>query len=294
MELSRREFLAGAAATGCMAVAGKDASSIPPHDGIRLRFLGTGAAGGPRNSSVLLEGKTLIDFRENARDMLPPGAEPDTIFYTHSHKDHYNPLQALRLGSIRHVFVQETWAGGAREEFAAAAAKLGVPTPEVTPLPFREPVCVNGLTITGLPANHSTRRVTNGVCERTSIYLVEKGPARLLYATDTGGIPGDAAQYIGIDAHIRNGRPITALVMEATTGFDNEDDFRLFVHSTVDTVARTVRVLTKTKRLLPPPGQPVYITHRSHIGYCKTIDEDDARLPAPLKCARDGLEVTLG
>ena len=213
---------------------------------------------------------------------------------THSHGDHYNPAQALRLGTIRHVFTQETWAEGARREFAAAAAKLGVPTPEVTPLPFRKPVSVNGLTITGLPANHSTGRITNGEYERTSIYLVEKGSARMLYATDTGGIPGDAAQYIGIDAHIRNGRPITALVMEATTGFDCEDDFRLFVHSTIDTVARTVRVLTKTKRLLQPPGQSVYITHRSHIGYSGNIDADDARLPAPLKCARDGLDVTLG
>ncbi|MBQ4199632.1 MAG: hypothetical protein II649_07090, partial [Kiritimatiellae bacterium] len=103
-----------------------------------------------------------------------------------------------------------------------------------------------------------------------------------------------AARIAGIDAHIRNGRPITALVMEATTGFGCEDDFRLFVHSTVDTVARTVRVLAKTGRLLPPPGQHVYITHRSPIGYSRNVDADDARLPAPLKCARDGLEVTLG
>ena len=292
MDLTRRGFIAGTAAAGCMAAVGKGAA-ILPHEGIRLRFLGTGAAGSPRNSSVLLEGRTLIDFRETVRDMLPAGAAPDTIFYTHSHGDHYNPTQALRLGTIRHVFAQESWAEGARREFAAAA-KLGVPTPEVTPLPFRKPVSVNGLTVTGLPANHSTGRITNGEYERTSIYLVEKGPARLLYATDTGGIPGDAAQYIGIDAHIRNGRPISALVMEATTGFGCEDDFRLFVHSTVDTVARTVRVLTKTKRLLAPAGQPVYITHRSSIGYSGNIDADDARLPAPLKCARDGLDVVLG
>ena len=293
MELSRRGFITGATAAGFMSAIGKTAAA-PAHEGVRLRFLGTGAAGGPRRSSVLLEGKTLIDFTASARDMLPPGAAPDTIFYTHSHGDHYNPVDALRIGSIRHVFTQETWADGARAEFAAAAARLGVKTPEVTPLPFGKPVSVNGLAITGMPANHCTERVTAGTMERTSIYLVEKGPARLVYATDTGGIPGAAARIAGIDAHIRNGRPITALVMEATTGFGCEDDFRLFVHSTVDTVARTVRVLAKTGRLLPPPGQHVYITHRSHIGYSRNVDEDDARLPAPLKCARDGLEVTLG
>ena len=54
-------------------------------------------------------------------------------------------------------------------------------------------------------ATHSTSRVTDGVLERTSLYLVEKGATRLLYATDTGGIPGDAARMLGVDPHITKG-----------------------------------------------------------------------------------------
>lgn len=72
-----------------------------------------------------------------------------------------------------------------------------------------------------------------------------------------------------------------------------EDDFRLYVHSSVDTVERTVKVLTKTGRYQPPPGQPVYITHMG-VGYPDSADEIDKLLPAPLKSARDGLEVILG
>ena len=72
-----------------------------------------------------------------------------------------------------------------------------------------------------------------------------------------------------------------------------EDDFRLYVHSSVDTVARTVRVLTKTERYLPPPGQPVYLTHMG-VGYSRDPDENDRKFPAPLKSARDGMEVVLG
>ena len=43
----------------------------------------------------------------------------------------------------------------------------------------------------------------------------KKGGVRLLYATDTSGIPGRSARMIGIDSHYP-GYGITALIMEAT------------------------------------------------------------------------------
>lgn len=304
---NRREFIAAGASFAAAGAVGA-AEESTTHEGIKVRFLGTGAAGwrpgSPRRqSSVLLEGKVLIDFTQCAADMLPEGFKADAIFYTHSHGDHYSPSAALRIG-VRRVFAQETWAAGARREFAEAAEKLGVKPPEVTALPFGRPVEVEGLRITGVPANHCTNRITDGVTERTSLYLVEKGAARLLYATDTSGIPGEAARLVGIDWHIREGKKgipphvhpgqaITALIMEATMGVGLEDDFRLYVHSSVDTVARTVRVLTKTERYLPPPGQPVYLTHMG-VGYSRDPDENDRKFPAPLKSARDGMEVVLG
>ena len=89
---------------GCAAAA---ADNTPLHlkegeeDGtpLKMRFLGTGAADWNgrddrgelrRLSSVLLDGKVLIDFTPTDEDMLPNGVKPEVIFYTHSHGDHYN------------------------------------------------------------------------------------------------------------------------------------------------------------------------------------------------------------
>ena len=163
---------------------------------------------------------------------------------------------------------------------------------------------------TGVPANHSTSRVTDGVLERTSLYLVEKGESRLLYATDTGGILGDAARMIGIDPHVTEknfGRfaksapyvhkpqALTAFIMEATD-IDLDEDFRLFVHSSVQTVSRIVNMLVKNDRLKLPPGQHVYLTHLGlgdkYRGW--PSEKINAELPAPLNAAYDGLELVLG
>ena len=196
-------------------------------------------------------------------------------------------------------------ARGAR--LAAAAARLSLTAPEVIGRPFGRPVEECGLVITGVPANHSTSRVTDGVLERTSLYLVEKGPARLLYATDTGGIPGDAARMVGIDPHVTDAnfakfpasqyvhkaQAITALVMEATDG-DLDEDFRLFVHSSTQTVARTVNMLMDKGRFAPPPGQHEYLTHLGLKYRSWPAEKINAELPETLRAAYDGLEVVLG
>ena len=141
--MKRREFIGGVAATLAMSALGEGGRS-----GIRLRFLGTGAAGvwkgAPRRqSSVLLEDGTLIDFTACNLDMLPEGCRPDSILYTHSHGDHYDPVAALKLG-VKRVYAHETWANCARRHFAEFGAKLGLPPPEVIALKFGEPVTVNG------------------------------------------------------------------------------------------------------------------------------------------------------
>lgn len=290
--MNRKEFIIGATAAGL-------ASALPAagKDGLRLRFLGTGAADWNgkdergehrRLSSVLVGNAILIDFTSTALDMLPEGVKPEVIFYTHSHGDHYNPVDALKLG-VKLVYVHESWVEDARKEFAAVAAKLGVAALEVRALAFGETAEERGVRFTCVPANHGTSRKG----EHTAMYLVEKGDERLLYATDTGGIMAEAARIIGIDAHVRNGKPITALVMEATMGVEHTDDFRIFTHSSVDTVARIVRVLTETKRYLPSAGRKVYLTHMARTLH-GTQAEIAAAVPAPLCPAYDGLEVVFG
>ena len=316
---TRKEFIAATAAFASLRGAVADhAVTGNAERGIRVRFLGSGAAGWKpewakknpnmrRQSSVLLENKVLIDFTNSAFDMLPAGCRPEVLFQTHSHGDHYNPSAAVKSG-VKRMYVQETWAAAARRDIEEAANKLGLPAPEVVAIPFGMPIEECGLRLTGVPANHSTSRVTEGRLERTSLYLVEKGPARLLYATDTGGIPGDAARMIGIDPHIREDnfaryaqsesyvakpQAITAIIMEATDG-DIDDDFRLFVHSSVQAVARTVTMLKKQGRYTPPNGQSAYITHLGIKYRGWAAEKINAEIPDVLRAASDGLEVVLG
>ena len=299
MGISRRSALYAlvVAAAGTLAGGVRGAAEAPDNHALRVRFLGTGAAdwNGPdargerrRLSSILLENAVLIDYTRTARDMLPADARPHTIFYTHSHDDHFDPEAALALGSVKRVYAHASWAKGLREDFAAAAAKRGCACPQLMTLAFGETATVAGLRMTSLPANHVTSRAG----EHCSMYLVEKNATRLLYATDTAGIPAEAAVLAGIDAHRHPGKPITALIMEATMGLGHEDDFRLYTHSSVATVAQTVRVLTKTGRYRPSEGQRVWLTHLARTLHGAQAELERA-FPAPLAPAFDGLEITL-
>lgn len=263
---------------------------------LRVRFLGTGAAGwkGPgsksrRNSSVLLDGRILIDLTVSVLDMLPAGFVPRVVFYTHSHGDHYQPAVAIKAG-VSEVYVSDTWETRAREDLTAAAASLGVKAPKVTGLRIGQKVTVDGITLTALPANHATAYED----EQALIYLLEKGGGRtrVLYATDTGGIPVRAARIVGLDPHIAAGRPITGFIMEATFGLGHEEDFRLFTHSGPETVLHITNMLIQNGRYLPPEGQPVYLTHMSYSLHDK-LDQSQLGtvLPKPLRAAYDGLEV---
>ena len=263
--------------------------------GLHVRFLGTGAAdwNGPddrgehrRLSSVLLDKRILIDFTPADADMLPEGCQPECIFYTHSHGDHYNPGALMDL-HVPKVHLSKTWITKAWKEIGEVAAQKGLKTPEIVPLSIGETTVCGDIAITALPANHAINST-----EQALIYLIEKGPVRIIYATDTGGIMGVAARIAGIDPHVRPGSPITGLIMEATMGMGGkgDEDFRLFTHSSVNTVLHTVNMLLRHNRYLPQEGQPVYLTHLARTLH-PTQAVLDATLPAPLKAAYDGLEV---
>ena len=263
-------------------------------EGLLVRFLGTGAADWNgidsrgehrRLSSILLDSRTLVDLTPSCLDMIPAGVQPDTIIYTHAHGDHYKPEAVLKVG-VKRVYLSQTWFDIAVTEFKTAAKKLDLPMPQITPLYVGQAIEINSLTVTPLPASHATGKKF----EQTLMYLIEKAGVRLLYATDTGGIPAVAARIAGIDAHDNEGKPITAIIFEATMGMGHDNDFRSFTHTSVEGVARIVRVLEKTKRYTPPMGQPVYLTHMARTLH-GTQAELDANLPQPLRAAYDGLEV---
>ena len=267
------------------------AATTPPSEGLQVRFLGTGAADWKgrdergehrRLSSILLDDSIFIDLTATNLEMIPAEAHPETIFYTHSHGDHYHPASALRAG-VKRVYLGQTWYDIAKADFQRAATQAEVPMPEIIPLYVGQKVNVGDVAITPLPASHAT----GYQFEQTLMYLIEKQGVRLIYATDTGGIPAVAARLAGIDAHDRSGKPITALIMEATMGIGYDDDFRSFTHTSVAGVERIVRVLEKTKRYTPAANQPVYLTHMARTLH-STQAELDRDLPKPLRAARDG------
>jgi phosphoribosyl 1,2-cyclic phosphodiesterase len=297
--MDRRDFLK-VSSVSLMAMGADDVAakmfepSQEKKEGMSVRFLGTGAAdwNGPDNrgeqrrlSSILVDNNVLFDFTAGNIEMIPAGLKPEVVFYTHSHNDHYHPESALNIG-VRKVYLSQTWFDIAKADFEKASKKLNVQMPELIPLYIGQAVHVDGLRVTPLPASHATSKLF----EQTLIYLIEKSEARVMYATDTAGIPAVAARLAGIDAHDPNGKPLTGLIMEATMGMDHDNDYRIFAHSSVGMVHRAVEVLQKTKRYLPVNDQPVYLTHMARTLH-GTQAELDAALPYPLKAAYDGLEV---
>lgn len=297
--MDRRDFLK-VSSVSLMAMGADDVAakmfepSQEKKEGMSVRFLGTGAAdwNGPDNrgeqrrlSSILVDNNVLFDFTAGNIEMIPAGLKPEVVFYTHSHNDHYHPESALKIG-VRKVYLSQTWYDIAKTDFEKASKKLNVQMPELIPLYIGQAVHVNGLRVTPLPASHATSKFF----EQTLIFLIEKSEARVMYATDTAGIPAVAARLAGIDAHDPNGKALTGLIMEATMGMDHDNDYRIFAHSSVGMVHRAVEVLQKTKRYLPVNDQPVYLTHMARTLH-GTQAELDAALPYPLKAAYDGLEV---
>ena len=297
--MDRRDFLK-VSSVSLMAMGADDVAakmfepSQEKKEGMSVRFLGTGAAdwNGPDNrgeqrrlSSILVDKTVLFDFTAGNIEMIPAGLKPEVVFYTHSHNDHYHPESALKIG-VRKVYLSQTWFDIAKADFEKASKKLNVQMPELIPLYIGQAVHVDGLRVTPLPASHATSKLF----EQTLIFLIEKSEARVMYATDTAGIPAVAARLAGIDAHDPNGKPLTGLIMEATMGMDHDNDYRIFAHSSVGMVHRAVEVLQKTKRYLPVNDQPVYLTHMARTLH-GTQAELDATLPYPLKAAYDGLEV---
>ena len=157
--------------------------------------------------------------------------------------------------------------------------------PRITPLYEGVSVQIADVTFLPLPANHFV-----SMQEQPLMYVIEKGEVRLLYATDTAGLTAKAARIAGLDAHSSNANPVTAIIMEATMGVEHEEDFRIFVHSTVGDVLRMVHVLQKSHRYTPPTNQPVYITHMYHKLHAPHKELNET-LPHPLQAAHDGMEV---
>ena len=293
--MNRRTFLGGMGAATVVGLAGDAEVAVPAGDeGLHVLFLGSGSAcweKEPRTSkifrrysSVLVDGAFLIDYTWMAEDMLPEGCRPDTIIYTHSHGDHYDPRAAVKLG-VKHVYLQRGWLADAKRDFERAVADPSA-MPEIHPLDVCVPFNLGGYEILPLPGNHWTGKPH----EQALIYKVTKrcrdGAVRLLYATDTSGLMSTVFFH-----GCRKDAPLTAVIMESTGNPVQKFGGMNISHSTASTVNDIFTTYLKPGKghYMPPPGQPVYLTH---IGYYewgqRTFDD---KLPPGLKLAHDGLEV---
>ena len=290
--MKRRTFLGSMGAAAAVRLVGNAKAAVTTGDeGLHVRFLGSGSAcweKEPRTSkifrrysSVLIDGRFLIDYTWMAEDMLPEGCRPDTVIYTHSHGDHYDPRAAVKLG-VKHVYLQRGWLADAKRDFE----KGGGVMPEIHPLDVCVPFNLGGYEILPLPGNHWTGKPH----EQALIYKVTKrcrdGAVRLLYATDTSGLMSTVFFH-----GCRKDAPLTAVIMESTGNPVQKFGGMNISHSTASTVNDIFTTYLKPGKghYMPNPGQPVYLTH---IGYYewgqRTFDE---QLPAGLKPAHDGLEV---
>ena len=290
--MKRRTFLGGMGAAAAVGLAGDAKAAAPASDeSLHVRFLGSGSAcweKEPRTSkifrrysSALIDGRFLIDYTWMAEDMLPEGCRPDTVIYTHSHGDHYDPRAAVKLG-VKHVYLQRGWLADAKRDFEKAGGVM----PKIHPLDVCVPFNLGGYEILPLPGNHWTGKPH----EQALIYKVTKrcrdGAVRLLYATDTSGLMSTVFFH-----GCRKDAPLTAVIMESTGNPVQKFGGMNISHSTASTVNDIFTTYLKPGKghYMPNPGQPVYLTH---IGYYewgqKTFDE---QLPAGLKLAHDGLEV---
>ena len=290
--MKRRTFLGSMGAAAAVRLVGNAKAAVTTGDeGLHVRFLGSGSAcweKEPRTSkifrrysSALIDGRFLIDYTWMAEDMLPEGCRPDTVIYTHSHGDHYDPRAAVKLG-VKHVYLQRGWLADAKRDFEKAGGVM----PKIHPLDVCVPFNLGGYEILPLPGNHWTGKPH----EQALIYKVTKrcrdGAVRLLYATDTSGLMSTVFFH-----GCRKDAPLTAVIMESTGNPVQKFGGMNISHSTASTVNDIFTTYLKPGKghYMPNPGQPVYLTH---IGYYewgqKTFDE---QLPAGLKLAHDGLEV---
>lgn len=263
--------------------------------GLNVRFLGTGAADWKkpmedgsfrRLSSILVDNAVLVDFTRSDMDMIPLGCRPHVVFYTHSHKDHFDPEAAMELG-VDTVYCSSTWVERCRADFESASKEGALEIPVIIPVDVQQEVACNGVRFLALPANH----YTGDIREQPLMYLLIKDGIRVLYATDSAGIPSNSAigGRFGTDGLPAEDRiPLSGLIMEATVGLGRADDFRLFSHSSVETVLNIYRVLEKTGCI--ESDTTVYLTHLARTLH-PSQSVLDSTLPAPLKAAYDGLEI---
>ncbi len=258
-------------------------------DGFSLLFLGTCAAEfSPRlntdlrdrfdldvrrTSALLFDERYLIDCGVHLFDELRiSGSDPGKItdlFLTHLHSDHFQPdhVRALAEGRERplRVWVRED------AEF-----------PEIPGIELRrmKPLCEydagDGLSVTGLPANHDPKAFPQ-------FLLFRRGGKKFLYATDGAWFLNESFLALRADA-------LDLLILDGTCG-DYAGDFRMGEHNSIPMIRLMLPSLLTVGAI--KKETLVYITHLApslHLPHKETVSllEKDG-----IRVAYDGLRLEI-
>lgn len=204
---------------------------------MKLQFLGTGAADWNiqkrtdadtewrRFSSTLVDDTLLIDPGPHIFDYAEKTNQPHLfdnvtdIIITHSHQDHFNCPNTVKLCS-----------GGKNCRVWGEIAnlrKLNRVLGEDMTIDFR-PVTpgkkfyAGGYEIIPTPSNHETTDLD----EITLNYIISKNGQKMFYGLDTGWLPTESWRYL-------KKRKFDCMVLELTMGDIVPGDFRIFSHTSI-------------------------------------------------------------
>lgn len=155
-----------------------------------------------KRSGVKLSETTLIEFSPDIRSHILDNHidfnKVENIMITHTHNDHLDIQELIRIKRDINVYVNEQaveWLKGELERGVKPkhrTKKHEILTHNIIPLNFFEPIKIGEYMATPIIANHT------GLCdgERGMNFILKDGRKTLLYASDTGEYPKETMEYL--------------------------------------------------------------------------------------------------
>lgn len=236
-----------------------------------------------KRSGAVIDDHLKIDYGPDtvsqAQDLGLDTLQWRQLFVTHSHDDHFTPMElqywsrgylpARKPEEQLHIFGNE----------AVHKRWLTLSEHKREAIPFRvinalEPILVEACKVTPLPARHAPD-------EKAFIYLIEKGPIRMLYGCDTGVFTDEAWASL-------KGKPLDLLILECTKGVYPQD---YEAHLDAHTWIRMKDQLKQQGSL--SPNARLIATHFSHNGQAGHDELCSFFAPHGIETAYDGMNITI-
>ena len=168
-----------------------------------------------RSSSVMIDGRYLVDCgthtTESLRIIGKPLCEIEAIFITHQHPDHYDENNIRAIAAARReplrIYIRDGAEVGRIENVELILMS-----------PFIACSVGEGLTVTGMPANHDGNT-------HPQHFMIECGGKRLFYGCDGAWLLNETYGFM-------RRRRFDALILDATVG-DYEGDYRMGEHNSI-------------------------------------------------------------